>query len=247
MSDLLINYGLPEILSKIFKGKGNSIFIIILSMLTGFPSSSKYITTLLNQKLISEDEANRIIKFTHFGNPLFIINTIGINILNNKTMGFYILISHFLSNFVIAFILKKKECFENDYKINVLTFGKLLPRSIRNAFDSSLIILGNLITFKLLSRIIFKYVNFNNLVKAIVSFTLEITDGLFSLKDINLSLNIKALIITSFLSFGGFCIHSQVYSFLNETNVKYKNYLIGRIMQAIIAPIILLIIILICH
>lgn len=250
ISDLLINYGFIDILkvilekpfNKIFKLNGNSIFVIIFSMLTGFPSGAKYISDLLKENLISLEEANKIIKFCHFSNPLFIINIIGVNILGNKLLGYFILISHFLSNFIIALIYRKNSV-KNVTKrtFNQEKFSKIFTKSIISASNALLIILGNIITFKILIKILFKYFNFG-ISKYIISLIIEITSGLFSLKNLSINIYIKALIITSTISFGGLCIHSQVYGILSETKINYKNYLIGRILQALIAPVILLLI-----
>ncbi len=249
ISDLLINYGFINVLNlvfknffyKLFKISEGSIFVLIFSMLTGFPSSAKYIKSLIKENLINASEANNIIRFCHFSNPLFVINIIGLNILGSKKLGFLILISHFIANFVIAFIFKSDNT-TNKTKIN-LTSEKLsvvLTNSILNTFNSLLIILGNIIVFKLLIEIIFKHFYFNSMINAIINIILEITTGILRLNSLNISTNIKAIIITSAISFGGLCVHSQVYGILSDTKVKYKNYLIGRIIQAIIAPIILM-------
>ena len=50
---------------------------------------------------------------------------------------------------------------------------------------------------------------------------------------------IKALIAVAMISFGGFCIHTQVYSILSETKISYKNYFFSRILHVIIATTIL--------
>ena len=52
------------------------------------------------------EEANKLIRFTHFSNPLFIINVIGTIIIGNKTLGILVLLSHYLSNFIIGFIYR---------------------------------------------------------------------------------------------------------------------------------------------
>jgi len=248
ISDLLINYGflnIIEMLLKYSKLKINpsSFFILIFSMLTGFPSGAKYIAKLLKEDLISTEEANRVIAFSHFSNPLFIINVIGITILENKLLGYFILISHFLSNIIIALLLRKNVKYSKQkLKSNQLPLGSIISTSIMNTINSLLIILGNIISFQLLIKIIFTYINVPANLQVFINLLFEITSGLFKLKYCNLNLITKAFIITFSLSFGGLCIHSQVYSILSETKVKYKNYLLGRILQAFISILILLII-----
>ena len=245
ISDLLINYGLIDILAflfkkiinKLFNVSENASFVIFFSMFTGFPSSAKYLKNLLDLNYISLEDANKIIRFTHFSNPLFIINVIGNTIIGNKKIGFLILISHYLSNFIIGFLYRKEQTQKITTKRvkNTKTFGSILTTSFINSFDSLLIVLGSLITFKILTSIIFHYLGFN----FIISSLLEITQGLFALKNLTLNIELKALIAVAMISFGGFCIHTQVYSILSETKISYKNYFFSRILHVIIATTIL--------
>ncbi|MCI5703126.1 MAG: hypothetical protein MR265_03975 [Erysipelotrichaceae bacterium] len=245
ISDLLINYGLIDILAflfkkiinKLFNVSENASFVIFFSMFTGFPSSAKYLKNLLDLNYISIEDANKIIRFTHFSNPLFIINVIGNTIIGNKKIGFLILLSHYLSNFIIGFLYRKEQTQKITTKRvkNTKTFGSILTTSFINSFDSLLIVLGSLITFKILTSIIFHYLGFN----FIISSLLEITQGLFALKNLTLNIELKALIAVAMISFGGFCIHTQVYSILSETKISYKNYFFSRILHVIIATTIL--------
>ena len=245
ISDLLINYGLIDILAflfkkiinKLFNVSENASFVIFFSMFTGFPSSAKYLKNLLDLNYISLEDANKIISFTHFSNPLFIINVIGNTIIGNKKIGFLILLSHYLSNFIIGFLYRKEQTQKITTKRvkNTKTFGSILTTSFINSFDSLLIVLGSLITFKILTSIIFHYLGFN----FIISSLLEITQGLFALKNLTLNIELKALIAVAMISFGGFCIHTQVYSILSETKISYKNYFFSRILHVIIATTIL--------
>lgn len=245
ISDLLINYGLIDILAflfkkiinKLFNVSENASFVIFFSMFTGFPSSAKYLKNLLDLNYISIEDANKIIRFTHFSNPLFIINVIGNTIIGNKKIGFLILLSHYLSNFIIGFLYRKEQTqkITTKHVKNTKTFGSILTTSFINSFDSLLIVLGSLITFKILTSIIFHYFGFN----FIISSLLEITQGLFALKNLTLNIELKALIAVAMISFGGFCIHTQVYSILSETKISYKNYFFSRILHVIIATTIL--------
>ena len=245
ISDLLINYGLIDILAflfkkiinKLFNVSENASFVIFFSMFTGFPSSAKYLKNLLDLNYISIEDANKIIRFTHFSNPLFIINVIGNTIIGNKKIGFLILLSHYLSNFIIGFLYRKEQTQKITTKRikNTKSFGSILTASFINSFDSLLIVLVSLITFKILTSIIFHYFESN----FIISSLLEITQGLFALKYLTLNIELKALIAVAMISFGGFCIHTQVYSILSETKISYKNYFFSRILHVIIATTIL--------
>ena len=251
VSDLLVNYGFIDILAfifnnlikKIFGLSGNASFVIFFSMLTGFPSSAKYIKSLLDNNFISIEEANKLIRFTHFSNPLFIINVIGSIIIGNKTLGIFVLLSHYLSNFIIGFIYRAEKIkdISTPQKIAPKSLSEVLTKSFLESFNSLLIVLGSLITFSLLTKIVYYYFDLLPIINLMIESILEITQGLFKLKTMRFSPDIKALISTMIISFGGLCIHMQVSSILADTKIKYKNYLISRIFQTILAPIILII------
>ena len=252
ISDLLVNYGFIDVLAFLFNNliqkafglSGNASFVIFFSMITGFPSSAKYIKSLLDNKFISIEEANKLIRFTHFSNPLFIINVIGSVIIGNKNLGIFVLLSHYLSNFIIVFCYRGEKIMSisnlESRKTKVLS--EVLTKSFLDAFNSLLIVLGSLITFQLLTKIVYCHLKLSPTISLLIESILEITQGLFRLKTLSFSPNLKAIISTIIISFGGLCIHMQVSSILSETKIKYKNYLMGRILQTILAPIILIII-----
>ncbi len=256
LTDLLVNYGFIDILAFLFKKpikflfnvSENASFVIFFSLLTGFPSSAKYCKSLLENDLISLEDANKIICFTHFSNPLFIINVIGIIILNSQKLGIFILISHYLSNIIIGILLRNKPTKNIDRQNSLTTkpLANVLTESFLNSFNSLLIVLGSLITFQLLTAIIYNYIPLNQNLKVVIGSFLEITQGLFALKNLNIAINIKALIASSIISFGGICIHMQVNSILHCSEIKYKRYLLCRALQAIISPIIMFILLSYC-
>jgi len=49
------------------------------------------------------------------------------------------------------------------------------------------------------------------------------------------------MITSILLGFGGFSIHAQVASIISEAGLRFKPYFIGRIIQAILSPILMVI------
>ena len=45
--------------------------------------------------------------FSHFSNPLFILTTLAIFFFNNKDLGIILLVSHYLSNFILGLLFRK--------------------------------------------------------------------------------------------------------------------------------------------
>ena len=249
LSNILMEYGfvdissemLKPIMNKVFKTHEYGSFVLILSIISGSPSNSKYLSELLNKKLINEYDASKILLFTHFVNPLFILNTIGISFLHNKKIGLIILISHYLGNFIVGILFRNYHKNNISSKINIIkafnsledkknNFINVLTNSIISSINTLLVILGVITTCLIITTII----DINPLYNGI----LEITQGLKYISISNLNILIKVLLTTFLISFGGFSIHAQSFSILSNHNIKYFPYLIARIIHGIISSII---------
>ena len=233
LSSLLIEYKVLDYLPINING----IYIFLLSLISGFPSGSKYTKELLDKKYISYEEASSLLLFSHFPNPLFIIGSI--SLILDKTICFKILISLILSNFIILIFTKKyKKKYTNIVYSN--NFSKSLKTSIYNSFKTIILIYGTSIFFYLISSIITKYISINPYLYILISGIFDLTKGVFSTTIINSTI-IKSLFILIFISFGSISIHIQVKSILEDTSL-YKSFVKGRIIGTILSLIIYLLI-----
>ena len=263
LSNILINYGLVEFLSEIlkplmvsfFKINPNTAFIFVMSMISGFPSSAKYTSELYNKGLINKEEASKVLTFSFFSNPLFILGTVSLIFLNSKKIGLIILLVHYLTNFIIGFIFRnyyisniKKEKISFKKAIinmhnkrinNNKTFGEILSDSIINSINTLLLILGLIAVFLILTNIINNSLNLNNYYTSILNGILEMTGGLKSVSELDIALKQKAIIITMILSFGGISVHMQIISILSKLKIKYLPFLCARLLHSAIAGIII--------
>lgn len=251
LSDLLINYGFVDFIAKVFKPlmnnffkvNSNCAFIFVMSMISGFPSSAKYIKDMYLNGNIDELEASKVLTFTHFSNPLFIMGAISISFLNNKKAAILILIIHYLSNFIVGFLFRNIIMIDiNNNKINnniSIKFSEILKKSIKNSFDNLILIFGTIITFLILTNLFNDYLNLNIYCKSILSGLLEMTGGISNISVLPISIKNKTTIIGMFISFGGISIHMQIKSILANTKIKYHYYLIARILHSAICGILI--------
>jgi len=252
ISELLVNYGFVEFISNIFKPLMNKFFkvnskcafILVMSMISGFPSNSKYTKDLYLKGEINELEATKVLIFTHFSNPLFILGAISITFLNNKKTGLFILLIHYLSNFVVGFLLRNviKTPVNNpnmNIKKETLSFSNILSTSILNAFNTLFLILGTIIVFLVITNLLNEYILFNPYIKGIISGILEMTGGISNISVLNITLKEKSTIIGMILSFGGISVHMQVKSIISDTPIKYQPYLIARLLHSSITGLLI--------
>lgn len=253
ITDILNNYNLPYYLSKkfgslfekIYKIPKVSAYIIFMSLTSGFPGNAKLIKEQLDNGIIDSYDATKILTMTHFSNPLFII-TIGNNFFHDYKTGMIILISHFITNFIIGFL------FRNVYKYNKkesdiyykkpLSFIDLLKTSFNNTTKILINVFGIIIFFAILTNSLNHYLNFNLFSNTIFNGLIELTTGLKYLSLLKIEKAKAIALATFFISFGGFSIHLQVMSILNKYDINYYIYLIARILHGTISSILVFII-----
>lgn len=249
LSDILINYDfasyipskISTVVSKIFNISKEGTLIFFLSLISGFPANGINIKTSYELNKITKEEAEHLLLFNHFANPLFVLGPVGDLYLHNNHLGIIILISHILANILIGIIFRKRNHPSPSNYITAPTksqnFGNILSSSLRKTISSLFIIAGTVTLFLILSSLIVNIFHLNNILELFVKGIFEMTMALSFLPHINISNIWKVAIATSFLSFGGLSIHLQVFSSL-DNKIAYKNYLIGRIYQVILSLLI---------
>lgn len=244
LSNLLINYGFVDmcnklftpIMKKVFKINGNCSFIFIMSLLTGFPSNAKYTKELLLNNKINELEASKILMFTHFSNPLFVIGMISSFI--NMRSAVIILLCHYLGNIIIGILFRNlytSNDHSNDIQNKQENFGICFSKSIKNSIDTLLLIFGVMTCFLIFTSIIQNIFNLNPFFNALIGGILEFTQGLKYISLLQINIKIKAIIMEMFISFGGISVHMQILSIISDTKIKYKLFLIARIIHSLIS------------
>lgn len=252
ISDILINYNFTKyipnkiinFISKIFNISNNATLIVFLSLVSGFPLNAMNIITSYNNNLISKEEAEHLLLFNHFPNPLFVLNTVGVLYLNNNKYGIIILISTYLSSIILGILVRNKNTLTNNNCITKSsksqTFTEIFSSSIKKSINSLLMISVTVCLFLILSTLIINIFNLNRYLSLGIKSILEMTMGLEHLSKLNISNIFKVILSSSIISFGGLSIHMQVISILDE-RIRYRNYFIGRIYQVLISLIISLI------
>ena len=231
-SNLIINicniFG--KLFNKIFKCSNYGIFIYFLSLFTGSPSNAKYINDLVNNNLISNTLSDKLLLFTSNYNFLLIYSLLSLYL--NKSISIKIIIIIIISNIIVGLIFRNINYI--DLKTNYIKRKINISKIIKNTLDTLLMILGTLIFFNIIINLLpIK----NMLLKNILNGFLEITTGLKGLEYLDISTNIKILLSTMYLSFGGLSIHTQIKSILPDTN--YTLFLKSRLYTIIISIILL--------
>lgn len=256
LSELLITFGFVDILGflgqnivqKLFKAEKQASYVFILSMLTGFPSSAKYLSQLYDNKEIEENQVSKILMFTHFSNPLFVVGTIAITFLKNIKLAGLILFCHYIPNIIIGIIFRKyhpikkentKSSFSNVIKTlkanSKQKLGTILGKAIINSINTLLLILGTVSIFLVITSILNTIFNFGPVPNAIINGIIEMSQGLKFVSLLSIPLRLKTTLSVMIISFGGLSVHLQIMSILSNTKIKYWPFLSARIIHSAIS------------
>lgn len=182
VADLVVSLGLVNFLEVIleplmrplFRLPGSSSLVIVMGFTSGFPVGAVVTRKLLEDNLLSNDEAERLLCFTNNSSPLFIMGAIGIGILANPLAGYILAVSHYLSNLIIGILLRFKaprnaaqytsgknnrlrEAFKalhTAQQKNKSGIGKLMGDAIGNSIHHIMAIGGFIVVFSVISHML---------------------------------------------------------------------------------------------
>lgn len=218
------------------------------------------------KNILSKEECERLLSFTNNSGPLFIIGTIGISLFGNTHIGILLFITHILSCITVGILFRfwKKDSVPqctiqkkiNEFKyINFSDLGEILSNSICNAISTIMMIGGFVVLFSVIISIFnaskflnvltfiispcFKLLNIpTTFIAPILTGFLEITNGIALISNIHIKAISLNIIFTSFLlGIGGISIFLQVFSIVSKTDLSIKPYILGKLLQGLIAAL----------
>ena len=241
---VFIKKAFGKVISKIFNISSNSSIVFILSMLTSHPGNAIYIKKLLDEKIIDEECASKILVFSYFPSLSFVIGVIGVSLYNSFIVGVILWVLVFINNVMIGLYLRGKTKIEDisiDKVIDGGSFFTCFKDSIVKGINTSIVILGNLIVFSIIVSLINEYITIKPFILSIVTGSLELTSGVMSISKLSVPFNIKFALTSFVLNFSGLSILFQSFSILSGYKIDIKKTLTIKLMFSIIMFLVILI------
>lgn len=243
---------------KLFGTSGISIYVFLMSIISGYPIGSKIISDLYDKNIITESDAKKMSVFCTTSGPGFVIATIGISMFGGHKIGIILYASHIFSSIILGVLfnlLTRKE----PQIISQNTSGELLLNKNNESVISktvvetinSLFIVGAYITIFYLITELFDAFNIITLISTalskitsklgIIQQTLkgflygmiEVTRGA---KELSLSVTPTSIALCSgILSFSGISIIMQSMTFLKTCKIKAHNFFLSKCVHMILS------------
>lgn len=226
---------------------------LIISICSGYPAGSKCVLEFYEKGALSQNDCKKLSYLCSTSGPLFIIGSIGVRMLGDKSAGWKILLAHFLSVLIIALIIslfskkgEKQELKREPVKSNLLYdcfYGAIISVAVAGGFIAFFSVTAQIFSdFNFLIAIekFFGLFTDGNSAKAVSLGLIEATIGC---RTLSLSKGILTLPFAGFLiTFGGVSIILQQLAYLQKAGVKPLGFIGVKFVQGIFCFLILLLI-----
>ncbi|MBR3149003.1 MAG: hypothetical protein IKF64_02445 [Eubacterium sp.] len=203
----------------------SAVIPILFGLVSGYPAGAVLTAEQYRAGAITSDEARRIMHFNMCGGAAFIVSAVG-GFYGSAKIGFALYIINILSSVIIAFasapFCKKAE--RKARSGSALSFSSALCTAAESSSKSVILMSAYIILFAAIMKVL-------PLPDALYPL-FEITGGIFGGEKIPLPY------CAFFLQFGGLCIHFQLIGLLGEMKIKYIDFLVFRVLSAIISFVI---------
>lgn len=201
ISELLIGFGVVKVLGAVFEPlmrplfrvPGAGGFVFAMGLVSGYPAGAKMTARLRQENQLSKIEAERLVAFTNFSNPLFIFGAVAAGFYKIPELGLLLALCHYLGNFSVGVVMRfygdnpnrriekrRKRRISIRKAFHVLhrermrdnrPFGKLLGDAVYSSISTLLMIGGFIMLFSVITKV-FSILNITEALSAICAFVL---------------------------------------------------------------------------
>jgi len=270
---------LEPFMRPLFNVPGVGSFVMAMGLASGYPVGAMLTGKMVKRKLCNAREAERLMSFTNTADPLFMVGAVAVGMFKDVRLGSIIALAHYISAVLLGIIMRfyapKAEitpsvASKNGRESILLKatrellrarkednrpLGQLLGDCIKDSINSMLLILGFIILFSVIIRIItvagfiglicpviniiLNSLGFNaNFSPAILSGIFEITLGTKMASSTNAPLLHQVIVASSIIAWSGLSVHFQVMSMISDTDIRIAPYIIARFLHAVLAGIV---------
>ena len=211
--------------------------IIMMSFLSGSPTSARILSQLYIRGDITRDQAIKTATFTTTTSPVFIIATLGTVLYQDVTIGILIFIAHILgavANGILYSFFPAKQSPLNHEPIKPstpLNVSDAISKSLNSAIQNILAVGGLVVIFFIVSASM----------PLPIAAVLEMTTGVFRAEAVTQGMW-RAIIACAIVSFGGICVAMQSFVFFRTFQMPVGFYFLYKTTHTVFAVIFLAVI-----
>lgn len=242
---LFISFILTGMLVRIleYKGTKNAVILVLAGLMTGFPNGA-YICSWYKKNNPDSRLADRLAGLINIPSPAFLISYVYITILERKiSLLIFLFVTYLPVILCSVIVLLKYNDNPSDEKMlsKKLDFRKvfkMFEESVNASIETALKLGVYIMLFSVIISII-QYFAVNGIISELITCPLEISNGLYIIKQSGLPYLADLSAVVLLDAFGGICIIMQTRCVCGHY-ISIKKYICQKIILCIVTQIILI-------
>ena len=250
---------LEPVMRPLFNVGGNCAVAFALGFVGGYPIGAGTVISLYENGSCSKTEAERLLSFCNNSGPAFIFGIVGAGVFSSGKIGLLLYLIHTVASVVVGILFRrwgKNASLHEPYKSHQtkapVSFSKAFTGAVKSAVASSLNICGFVIFFTIFIKLlffsglltwvaaaigtVFAPVGFDKAwAERLLTGIIELTSGVWTLKGAEGQITGSVAMAAFMLGWAGLSVHSQVLSFIGESGLSVKTYILGKLLQGVIS------------
>lgn len=248
LTGLFLKIGMPKhtggsiqkLFTRIFGISGSGLGAVIVGSIGGYPTGAKAVGELYAERLITREDAHRLLFFACNAGPAFMIAVVGSALYHSPSLGLILLAIQILSSLVCGLILPARSVTEQAQPIpgqQSPEFSTAFVRAITDGVSTMLKICGFVCFFSLILALEKRLFSASEQAFAVLAGLTELSFGCTVTAQCSLPWVLKLCLTSAFISFGGLCVLCQTVSVLRDAGLTAKPYLLGKTLQALLSAL----------
>ena len=237
------------LMAPLFRVGGACAGAFLLGIVGGYPVGARTAIALYESGQCSRDEAERLMSFCNNSGPAFILGVVGAGIFSSSAASILVgLLFRFYGKGTVT-VSEFSPAHSADISVS-----ELFIRAVKDAFSSAMNICAFVIFFTVVIRLLFltgiitrlasilvlllgNLGLHQDMAESLLSGAIEMTSGVWSLRDMAASLGNRLCMAAFILGWAGLSVHCQVLSFIGKSGLSTRTYFFGKLLHGILSAV----------
>ncbi len=246
---------------RLFNVSGACASAFVLGFVGGYPVGARTAISLYERGECSRREAERLLSFCNNSGPAFILGVVGAGVFADNRVGLLLYLVHGLASVITGICFRRWRGGSDSSRPLVKrnggvrkSFATAFTEGVKSSFASTLNICGFVIFFMVLIKLLVLSGALPTAAKGaslllrplgvdedaarrLLTGVIEMSSGVWSLSSAAEKLSTGAAMAAFMLGWAGISVHCQTLSFLCDSGLSAKTYIIGKFMHGIISAV----------
>ena len=252
---------LEPVMRPVFNLNGACASAVAMGFLGGYPVGARTAISLYRKGLCTREEAERMLSFCNNSGPAFVLGVVGVGIFSSNRAGILLFLAHTAASLTVGFLFRfykrGSRPMDRGSRLPIpenISFSKAFIDSVSSSVRSMLGICAFVVFFTVAIKMLF-LCGFISAMSEVLCFFLspfgltaesaghlltgliELTSGLWGLRGSSSTLTAQLSMAAFMLGWAGLSVHCQVLSFIEQSGLKSRTYMIGKTLHALISSL----------